>query len=325
MKPIGIAYIEEMFVMNDRELLYVKTIAETKSISEAAKKLYIAQPSLSQALQKIEEDVGTPLFIRHQSGMILTLAGEKYYMAANEILNIYNDFRNEVTYINDLKKGRVTIGITNFMGTYLLPKIIPRFVENFPNIEIYIREENSAILEKMLLEGTIDFAIMHNHPLRQNKSIYYDILHKDPFVIVTKKNHILSKYQNKDKGQIYPKIDISLFKDEKFILVDKGKGIRQVCDIIFDNVGITPNIALTTNNYETARRLASVGYGITMIPLQYISIFEGKYDGDYYFIDNSNCSYWNTCIATKPNMYQSKIAKVFIELVKEYFQKNQPI
>ena len=310
--------------MNDRELLYVKTIAETKSISEAAKRLFIAQPSLSQALQKIEGDIGTPLFIRHQNGMVLTLAGEKYCKAAYEILNIYNDFENEITYINDLKKGRVTIGITNFMGAYLLPKIVPEFIEKYPNIEIYIREENSSELEKLLLDGNIDFAIMHNHPLKQNKSVHYDVLYRDPFVIATKKGYGDYKVKRDNKFP-YAKVNINEFKDERFILVTKGKGIRNVCDIIFVKSGIIPNIVLTTKNYETARRLASTGYGVTMIPLQYITIFEGQYDADYYLIDNCKDSYWNTCIATNPNVYQSKISKVFIELVTEYFDTNQPI
>lgn len=310
--------------MNDRELLYVKTIAETKSISKAAKKLFIAQPSLSQALQKIEENIGTPLFIRHKKGMILTLAGEKFYKVAKEILNIYNDFTNEITYINDLKKGRVTIGITNFMGVYLLPEIVPQFIEKFPNIEIYIREENSNKLENLLVDGDIDFAIMHNHPLKQNKSVKYDVLYKDPFVIVTKKAY--REYNCiYDDNLHYPKVNIEEFKDERFILVSKGKGIRNVCEIVFNKSGITPNIVLTTKNYETARRLASTGFGITMIPLQYITIFKGLYDADYYLIDNCIYSYWNTCIVTNPNMYQSKISKVFIDLVNKYFSINQPI
>lgn len=311
--------------MNDRELLYVKTIAETKSISEASKKLFVAQPSLSQALQKIENSIGTPLFVRHQGGMLLTLAGEKYYKTAIEILNIYNDFTNEITYINDLKQGRVTIGITNFMGSYLLPKIIPPFNDKYPNIEIYISEKNSSVLEQELLDCTVDFAIMHNHPKRQNKSISYDVLYKDPFVIVTEKGYIPPKYKKKNEDGQYPKIDINLLKDEKFIMVEKGKGIRNVCDIILDTAGINPEIALTTKSYETARRLASAGYGITLIPLQYIKIFEGQYEADYYLIDENEFSYWNTCIATNPNMYQSRITKVFIELINTYFKTNQPI
>jgi len=308
--------------MNERELLYVKTIAETKSISEAAKKLFITQPSLSQAIQKIEDNLGTPLFIRHQSGMKLTLAGEKYYRAANEILNIYNDFKNEITYINDLKRGRVNIGITNFLGTFLLPKIIPRFKKEYPNIEIYISEENVSLLEQKLLDCNIDLAIIHSHPKKKNKSIDYKILAKDPFVLVTKKNHPLSKYGKKVEGLKYPKIDLKHFKEEDFILVEKGKGIRLVADIIFKSLDINPNIAMTTKNYETARRLASTGFGVTLIPFRYISIFEGQYDADYYFIDNCEHSYWNACIAVNPNMYQSKISKVFIDMVMEFFENQ---
>lgn len=65
--------------MTTRELLYVKTIAEEKSISKAAKRLYIAQPSLSQSLQKLEEQLGVALFHRTSSGLTLTYAGERYY------------------------------------------------------------------------------------------------------------------------------------------------------------------------------------------------------------------------------------------------------
>lgn len=311
--------------MNDRELIYIKTIAETKSISKAAKKLFIAQPSLSQAIQKIEESLGTKLFIRNHDGMTLTLAGEKYYLAAIEILNIYNDFQNEVTYINDLKRGRINVGITGFMGTYLLPRLIPLFTSKFPNIELYVNEMNSTLLEQALLDGTIDFAIMHNHPLKENKSIHHEMIYRDPFLLVTKKNHNLSKFSKIKEDYPYPLIDLNLFKDERFIMLEKNKRIRQVCDIIFNIAGINPITSLTLQNYETARRIASTGFGVTLVPLQYIKIFEGQYDADYYFIDNNKYAFWDTCIATNPNMYLSKASKVFIEMIVEYFKTNQPI
>ncbi len=311
--------------MNDRELIYIKTIAETKSISKAAKKLFIAQPSLSQAIQKIEESLGTKLFIRNHDGMTLTLAGEKYYLAAIEILNIYNDFQNEVTYINDLKRGRINVGITGFMGTYLLPRLIPLFTNRFPNIELYVNEMNSTLLEQALLDGTIDFAIMHNHPLKENKSIHHEMIYRDPFLLVTKKNHNLSKFSKIKEDYPHPLIDLNLFKDERFIMLEKNKRIRQVCDIIFNIAGINPITSLTLQNYETARRIASTGFGVTLVPLQYIKIFEGQYDADYYFIDNNKYAFWDTCIATNPNMYLSKASKVFIDMIIEYFKTNQPI
>ena len=311
--------------MNDRELIYVKTIADKKSISKAAEKLYIAQPSLSQALQKIEEKIGTPLFLRNANGMELTYAGEMYYKTATEILNIYNDFTNEVTYVNDLKKGRVTFGITNFMGTFLLPILLPKFKEKFPNIEVYIKEENSTNLEKQINDGTIDFALMHKHPLIDEKSIKYDNLYTDPFVIATPCNHALSKYKKNDTKFRYPRIDLNLFMDENFIFLDKNKRIRQVTDIILNIAGINPTPSLTLKNHETARRLVSSGFGVMLLPMQYIKIFYDSYEADYYIIDENKYAYWHSCVATNPNMYLSKAAKVFIELVREYYRTGQPI
>ncbi|NLL82271.1 MAG: LysR family transcriptional regulator [Tissierellia bacterium] len=311
--------------MNDRELIYVKTIADKKSISKAAEKLYIAQPSLSQALQKIEEKIGTPLFLRNANGMELTYAGEMYYKTATEILNIYNDFTNEVTYVNDLKKGRLTFGITNFMGTYLLPILLPKFKEKFPNIEVYIKEENSTNLEKQINDGTIDFALMHKHPLIDEKSIKYDNLYTDPFVIATPCNHALSKYKKNDTKFRYPRIDLNLFMDENFIFLDKNKRIRQVTDIILNIAGINPTPSLTLKNHETARRLVSSGFGVMLLPMQYIKIFYDSYEADYYIIDENKYAYWHSCVATNPNMYLSKAAKVFIELVREYYRTGQPI
>lgn len=91
--------------MTRKELLYVKTIADEKSLSRAADKLFIAQPSLSISLQKIEESLGVKLFQRTNRGTLLTFAGERYYQMAQDILKIYNDFEIEVSDINNLKKA----------------------------------------------------------------------------------------------------------------------------------------------------------------------------------------------------------------------------
>ena len=87
--------------------MYVKTIAEEKTISKAAQKLFVAQPSLSQSLQRIEEALGARLFNRTAGGLTLTYAGERYYHMATQILKMYQDFETEVSDINNLKTGRI--------------------------------------------------------------------------------------------------------------------------------------------------------------------------------------------------------------------------
>ena len=112
--------------MTSKELLYVKTVADEKNISRAAKKLFIAQPSLSQSIQRIEDSVGLPLFNRTAGGLTLTFAGERYYHMAVQVLKIYQDFELEVSDINNLKTGKSHLGTTNHLSTLTLAKILPR-------------------------------------------------------------------------------------------------------------------------------------------------------------------------------------------------------
>ena len=306
--------------MTDRELLYVKTVADEQSISKAAEKLFISQPSLSKCIQRIESSLGTKLFKRTNTGLLLTFAGERYYQIATDIIRMYNDFEIEISDINHLKKGRITIGITIYLATYLIPLILPKFKKKCPNIEVFIVEKNSTELEKALALGEIDFAVMHTAPFYEiSSSIDFHSIYKDPFLLVAKKNHPLSKYAVQVEGSVYPQIDLALFTNEPFIMLNRWQRIRQVSDLILQKANINPIVALTTKSYETARRLACEGLGVTLVPEQYLQIFSGTYEPDYYTMDETYSPYWNLCIAVPKNTYISKASKLFIGMVNEKF------
>lgn len=308
--------------MTERELLYVKTIADEKSISKAAQKLYISQPSLSQSVQRIEASLGTKLFRRTITGMDLTFAGERYYQVAVDILKIYDDFKIEISDINNLKKGRITIGCTVYLATHVMPIVLPTFKRAFPNIEIYVVEENSSTLEKYLFSGRLDLALMHTSPgynITRAPHIDFHLLYTDPFILVTKREHALAHHAVKTDESKYPLIDITLFANEPFIMVRRGQRIRQVTELILQNAKISPPIVLTTKSYEIARRLACEGLGVTFVPEQYSHIFPGIYDPTYFSIDKKYSPYWTMCIAVRKDAYISKAAKLFIKMVSEKF------
>lgn len=306
--------------MTESELIYVKTIAEEKSITQAANKLFLTQPSLSKCIKKIESSLGTKLFKRTSTGLILTYAGEKYYQFAVEILKKYDDFKIEITDINNLKKGLVRIGITRFLATYLLPIILPKFKQRCPNIDINIFEDNSTELEKALSYGKLDFAIMHTIPGQEesnHQNIDFYPLSKDPFLLAISKNHNLSTYSVKVEGLKYPKIDLTLFADEPFIMISLNQRIRQVTDMIMKIADIKPHVILTTKNYETARRLTCEGIGITFVPELYSQIFISNKQPNYYYIDDKYSPYWTTCVAIQRNAYVSKAANLFIKMTSK--------
>lgn len=305
--------------MNERELLYIKTIADTKSISKAAEELFIAQPSLSQSLQRIERELGTHLFIREPRGMKLTYAGEKYYLMAKEILDIYSDFKSEITHINELKAGRLVIGIARYMGMNILPNILPKFNKNYPNIEIIIREENTRVLENLVLGGNVDFALTHVHKKEMNEKINYEILKEDEFLLVTPKAYLKDSDKIKVKdGKSY--VDLRDLEGEKFILLDINKGIRKVQDRTIKSYGISPDVVFTTKNFETAKRLAANGMGITIIPKDYLNIFSQDKNYDSFNLSGTEENIWYTAILTIPDIYKSQATKVFIEEVKKFLK-----
>lgn len=312
--------------MTDAELIYIKTIIEEKSLSKAAEKLFISQPSLSKNLLKIETQLGTKLFTRTNTGLVPTYAGKRYYKIAKDILKIYKDFEIEISDINELKKGKITVGITPQLATYMLPIILPIFKQKYPNIEIVIAENSTAELERSLSAGEIDFAIMFLPPLHEANNILnidYEFVFKDSLLLVTSQEHPLSIYKEEKENLDYPWIDLLLFSNEPFILEDHGLRIRQVTELIFHKANINPKIAFTTKSFETARRLVSQGLGITFIPKRYIDIFPSIYLQNYFYIDEQYSPYWNLCIAILNDAYISIAAKEFIKIVKEEFKEHK--
>lgn len=198
--------------------------------------------------------------------------------------------------------------------------MLPIFKQQCPNIEVFIIEKNSTDLDRALASGEIDFAIMHTLPFQEHINKLTNntySLFKDPMLLVTKKDHPLGAYAVNDGKLKYPKIDIKKFAQEPFVMLEKGQKIRQVTELVLQKVGINPLTVLTTKSFETARRLAAEGIGITMVPEQYLEIFPGDYKPDYYYMDEDLSAYWTMCVAVQKDAYISTAAKLFINMVNE--------
>ncbi|WP_124068078.1 LysR family transcriptional regulator [Clostridium sp. E02] len=306
--------------MTSRELLYVKTVTEEKSISKAAKKLFIAQPSLSQSLQRIEESLATKLFNRTSAGLTLTFAGERYYQTACKILKIFEDFEDEISDINNLKTGRIQMGITNHLSTIILPEIMPEFKARCPHIELHICEETTANLESQLLAGKLDFAILHAPKEDPNPLLVNEFLAKDPFIAALSTEHPLLERAIKKEGYPHPVLELKLLKNEPFIMVHKQQRIRHVSDYILSKAGIRrPNIVLTLKNYETALGMAGQGIGVTLLPDDYARITHLTTPPVLLSIDEEYSPNWDLCITTLNGGFLSRADRYLISLVRKYF------
>lgn len=312
--------------MTERELLYIKTIADVKSFSNASRLLFVSQPSLSQCVSNVEKELGTPLFVRSTKGLSLTTAGERYYNVACEILKIYADFTNEIVEFNELKRGKIHLGIPAFLSLNVLPRLLPVFNQRYPGITIELVEQNSTDLETLLLSRSLDFAIMHTIPWHNDSAsdaLDYVPLTTEPFVIVLPPGDPAAKYSSGiDETTGLPILDLRHIKDYPFLMVRRGNRLRLSCDHLLQQAEINPNIILTTRNYETSRRLACSGMGATIIPWEYANLFAKNADGSYFAFPPEYDSKWNTSIATIKNSYVSKASRTFIEMALQIYNKT---
>ena len=234
--------------MNLKQALYIKTIAQTGNISAAAKKLYISQPSLSQMLHQIETDIGLPLFDRTRLPLQPTYAGERFLIAATAILSANENLENELQNIRQENSGRLRLGISMQRSIHLLPKILPRFIESFPQVSLELQEAGSAALERMVLDGEVDLALASTES--NLSGLTYRLLQRENIGILAGVNSPLAK-------SIPTMTPISLEQalDTPFVSLKQGHNVRIIQDQLFQLLGLHPKIMLETDNMEAARQL----------------------------------------------------------------------
>ena len=254
---------------------YVYEIYKEKSFSKAAQNLYISQPSLSARIKKIESELGAPIFDRSTSPLRLTEFGEAYIKAAKEIFQIEQQIENYINDLNTLKSGHLSIGGSNLFAAYVLPPIILRFKQRYPDITIRLTEGNTAQLEEMLGNNTLDLVI-DNH--RYDSALYDRMIYcKESILLAVPKrfpiHEKLTKYQlsyEHIKTQSYllpdhPAAPLDIFSDLPFIMLTPGNDTRTRGDKLCRTAGFRPNIILELNQQSTCYMAASTQLGATFI------------------------------------------------------------
>lgn len=181
-----------VLLMNIKHAQYMLTVMQEGSITAAAKKLYISQPSLSQMIKLVETNLGTPIFNRSTDPITLTYAGEKYIEAAKQILTINNNLQKEIDEINHEDHGCLKLGIPVQRAMQVLPYVLPRFMKKYPFVDHSIcmnmvRPSRNA----MLIEGSIDLACITTYP--KHEELSYTLIEDEDLVLLTSRNTDLAR------------------------------------------------------------------------------------------------------------------------------------
>lgn len=258
--------------MDFRELTYITTIADCGSVTEAAKRLYISQPSLSYILAKVEEDLGVKLFDRKTSPLTLTYAGERYVATARTILSLSGNLRRELKDIGVGARGEIRIGIPTERAGYMLPKVLGKFHERYPEVQVRLVESRSSEILGELDKDKISFAVLPGgsgeFPIGlESRLIYRErVWLAAPERLLTQKmiRHA-GKPADGEPGST-DSADLKEMKDLPFIIMKSGQYIRKKTEKIFRKAGFFPKNVMEVSSCVTAVELARTGMGVTIVP-----------------------------------------------------------
>lgn len=302
------------------EMRYIYQVYKEKSFSKAAKKLYISQPSLSLMVKKAEERLGTPLFDRSISPIRLTPAGEEYIRSVEQIMAVEDHFRQYLSSADDCLTGTLSLGGTTFFTSYVLPPLISEFSTRFPGVEILIHETHTALLEKELQEGSLDFAIENYafDPALFDSRPYLS----DRLVLVVPAGFDINRQarpyqltaQQISQGVSAPCVPLSLFAGEPFLLLKEGNDTRLRAGKLCAQAGFHPHARLLLDQQITAYNLSSYGLGISFISDTLIRSVPPTDSLCFYYLDSA-LAQRHICLFSKKNRFMSRPMQEFLKLL----------
>ena len=305
---------------------YVLAVYKEQSITGAANKLFISQPSLSVAIRSIEKKIGCPLFERSGSGVRPTEVGMAYIAAAQKIQFEEDAFRKQFEDINGLQTGRLVIGGSNYLSSDVIPQLVSRFRRLYPGVELVPVEANSVHLREMLSNEEVDLVI-------DNFEDYPDLVECYPLL----EEHILlclpgdrPIHQSLKQFRILPEsiyadpgcltavtpLDISVFRDEPFVLLKSGNDMFDRGMQIFDTGNVVPNVVFSVDQLNISFALAESGSGACLITDTFFKYRKHSTDTVLYKI-NHPAAGRTLHIAHKKNRYCTRAMTEFINIARE--------
>lgn len=252
---------------NLRQLKYFLTTVKAGSVAEASRQLFIAQPSVSQAIKTLEESFGVKLFIRHHAqGVSLTPAGTRFYRKAEELLRLAHEFEQNALADNDIVTGQVDIGCYETVAPLYLPQLMAGFKALYPGVNIRIRDGDQQELVDGLTAGTFDLAFLYDHEL-DNTVVTEPLMPPQKPYVLLPENH---RFAN--RGQV----SLLELAEEPMILLDVQPS-RTYFVSVFHELGLKPNIIFGSPSIEMVRGMVGQGFGFSLLVTRPHSPF--TYDG----------------------------------------------
>lgn len=241
--------------MEIHQLRYFCAVARTGSFTKAATQEGVTQPSLSQQIQRLEQDLGSKLFDRLGRGLKLTEEGRALLPQATEILRQLNSARASMDALRLNVGGRLAVGCIPTITPHFLAPRLGEFVDQYPEVELRLIEDITPNLVGLLQSGEIDLAVVS--PPVKNPDIVCSDLFREPIVVAVGKGHRLARETT---------VSLPDLREEKMLLLKEGHCFRDNALTLCSRGGVQFVSIFETDQFSSILPLVAAGFGISLIP-----------------------------------------------------------
>jgi LysR family transcriptional regulator, hydrogen peroxide-inducible genes activator len=293
--------------MEVHQLRYFCAVAESGSFTRAAEREQVAQPSLSQQIMKLEEELGVRLFDRLGRTVRLTGFGQVFLPRARAILVELKAAKDEVAERQSSVSGPVTIGVIPTIAPYFLPLPLALFSRKYPQANITVVEDVTARLMDRLRGGQIDLAVLAL-PMRGNDLETFHLRTERLFAILPRA-HQLAKRR---------KLLLKDLRDEPFLLLREDHCFRETAIEVCKRARVTPHIVFETGQFSSILAMVGAGLGISIVPEM---AQEQRPDCAFVVVADDRASR-TIGVATLKGRYLSRVQHAFLAHLQTFAQKD---
>lgn len=244
--------------MDLRQLRQFVAVAEAQSFRRAAEHLFMAQPPLSVAMRKLEEEIGTPLFERSARGVRLTAAGENALVAARKCLADAQDVASAARAAAGGETGQLRVGFTGSATFGLLPRAIQAFSRRYPGVRLMLQEMTNQQLLSLVQAQQVDLGFVRV-PTSRPPGVHFEVLEKDVLCVALHPDHPLASKAA---------LSIHDLADQDFIgyVPSPVGGLHAACASLLQKADVAPRIAQEAVQVATVIGLVDSGLGLALVP-----------------------------------------------------------
>jgi DNA-binding transcriptional LysR family regulator len=242
--------------MNLYHLRIFKTVAEFEHITRASEELILSQPAVTKIIQSLEHDTGVKLIERHGRRIVLTHAGHVLHGYARRMFALEREMEEALAVLRDVEVGEIKLAANRTTGAYLLPQIVSRYRNLYPQVTLYITILNSHEIIDQTLNWTLDFGLVEGDPATLPPGLHVEVFAQDELVLVVSPDHHWSKLDE---------LNPDALQKGKLLLREQGSGIREVIENALGLYGVQvhPMFALPDN--EAIKQMVINGVGAAIV------------------------------------------------------------